>query len=294
MALDFRQTRIELLLRSQNADGGWGYFAGRQSWLEPTCYSLLALHTLEEGKTATERGWKFLRARQRPSGGFSPNALVPDACWATSLCVTLHAVRGEFDAGWKLGVEWLLASEGAEGTWLERAINLVRPLPVEYDRRFKGWPWLPGTSSWVEPTAHAIVALKKVPPHSAISARAQKRIEEAERMLMDRRSTDGGWNYGNRRVLKTNLPSYPETTGIALTGLQGSKRWNLQSAVDAARKEWPQTQSSLAKAWLAIALRNAGDTLPAPEPLAPGNDLMAAALEAMACPQGGHQWLTAG
>ena len=25
----------------------------------------------------------------------------------------------------------------------------------------KGWPWKEGTSSWVEPTAHTLIALKK-------------------------------------------------------------------------------------------------------------------------------------
>ena len=42
-----------------------------------------------------------------------------------------------------------------------------------------------------------------------------------EAQLMDVRSRDGGWNYGSPAALGVDLPSYPETTALALVGLQG-------------------------------------------------------------------------
>ena len=33
----------QFLLAGRNADGGWGYYAGKVSRLEPTCWGLLAL-----------------------------------------------------------------------------------------------------------------------------------------------------------------------------------------------------------------------------------------------------------
>lgn len=111
-------------------------------------------------------------------------------------------------------------------------------------------------------------------------------------MMLDRRSPDGGWNYGNRRVLRTDLPSYPETTAVALLGLQGSLLMeDRNGAVAAAEKHLLETKSRLAKAWLTISLRNYGRDVALSAAETPPDDLMVAALEALACPNGGHQWL---
>ena len=42
---------------------------------------------------------------------------------------------------------------------------------------------------------------------------------EAE--LMDVRCADGGWNYGSHAALQVDLVAFPETTALALIGLQG-------------------------------------------------------------------------
>jgi len=286
---DFRQTRLDFLRSAQNADGGWGYFAGKQSWLEPTCYSLLALYESDAASKNWSRGWDLIRSWQQADGGFRPSAAVTNGCWATALVVNLNCLRGADDASFHRAVGWMLGIKGAEGKWLERTVNAIRPMPVEYDRRWKGWPWIPESSSWIEPTAHSLLALRKA-SSKVKHVLVGERIAEAERMLMDRRSPDGGWNYGNRRVLKTDLPSYPETTGIALLGLQGNSALDLKSAREAAQRHWETTRSPLAKAWLAISLRNVGQSLPELDAPVSG-DVMLTALEAIASPNGGHQWL---
>jgi hypothetical protein len=100
-------------------------------------------------------------------------------------------------------------------------------------------------------------------------------------MILERRCSDGGWNYGNRKVLGTELPSYPETTALALVGLAGCP--DLDAPVALAQIYLGQTRSPLAKAWLRVAL--CCYSAPAPplgdQPLSP-NDVIVNALEVMA------------
>src|SRR2546423_1157271 len=91
-----------------------------------------------------------------------------------------------------------------------------------------GWGFFPGKQSWLEPTAHALVALKKV-AKARVNVVVQNRIAMGEKMILERRCSDGGWNYGNRKVLGTDLPSYPETTALALLGLSGNPALDLSA-----------------------------------------------------------------
>src|SRR5262245_39053203 len=57
-------SRLEFLRSTQNPDGGWGFFPGKQSWLEPTAYALMALHGHASSGQHFERGWKLMRSWQ--------------------------------------------------------------------------------------------------------------------------------------------------------------------------------------------------------------------------------------
>ena len=48
----YLQSRLEFLRKTQNTDGGWGYFPGKQSWLEPTAYAMLALQDTPKANAA--------------------------------------------------------------------------------------------------------------------------------------------------------------------------------------------------------------------------------------------------
>jgi len=100
---------------------------------------------------------------------------------------------------------------------------------------------------------------------------------------MDVRSQDGGWNYGSPAALGVDLPSYPETTALALLALQG--RNDLGKAFDLARRQMGETPSPMARAWLTIAMRLHGVK---PEELMgdPQSDLMITGVEALAAPEG--------
>src|SRR5216684_5222912 len=106
----------------------------------------------------------------------------------------------------------------------------------------------------------------------------------------DLRCRDGGWNCGNPNVLSFDLPSYPETTALALIGLQGRNSKELAVPLQTARRFRQETKSSLAKAWLAIALRCHGDNADAPANEGKlSNDVMLTAIEALGNTAGNYK-----
>ena len=274
------QSRPAILKATQNPDGGWGYFAGKPSWLEPTAYALLALAGERDGG-AVDRGWNLLRSWQRQDGAFRPCANVDEAHWSTSLVLTLGCVAGVHDDAWHRGLSWLLSSAGAESRPLFRLAHWFRPSVVEFDPALAGWPWEVGASSMVEPTAHALMALRCA-ARTVGRPELAGRIAMAERMLLDRRCRDGGWNFGNRRVLGADLPSYPETTALALMALNGHADVQWGAALDGVDRAWQKTRSPLARAWLSSCLLMYRGVRPdkanVMEPPA-GNDLLVTAIE---------------
>lgn len=270
--------RREWLRTSQNPDGGWGYFAGKQSWLEPTAYAILALHGDAASEPAAAKAWALVKTLQAADGGFKPAAHLDGATWVTALAVLLCTAREEYGRTFERGVHWLLRSSGAENAFLNRLVYRIAGRGIGRDTSNRGWPWRPDTTAWVEPTAHSLIALKKASQHYHDRELAA-RVQEGEALLLTVRSRDGGWNYGSASALGVDLPSYPETTALALLGLQ-------RSAPEGFRLSEPGTRSRLADAWIAIAARVLGIERPflaAPDPPA---DLMIAALEALAMPGG--------
>jgi len=270
--------RLKLLRNTQNSDGGWGYFAGKSSWLEPTAYAALAL----AGEPAADRAWKLLSSWQLPDGSWKPAAAVQASSWGTSLCVTIAMARGEWGQPLQNGVKWLVGSSGVESGWLNVVAARLRLVKQERDIGLKSWPWKPGNSGWVEPTVHALVALKQAATKMS-NGELRGRVQMGEAQLMDVRSQDGGWNYGSPAALGVDLPSYPETTALALLALQG--RNDLGKAFDLARRQMGETPSPMARAWLTIAMRLHGVK---PEELMgdPQSDLMITGVEALAAPEG--------
>ena len=284
----YLRARLDLLRRTQNGDGGWGYFPGKASWLEPTAYAALALH----GEPAADRAWALLQTWQSPDGSWRPSGAVKESSWATSLCGTIAMARNESGASLEKGIAWLVGSVGAEATWFNVVVSRLGLVDMDRDFSLRAWPWKPGNSGWVEPTAHALVALKlasaKLSSRLFSKSSLADRIAAGEAELLNVRSRDGGWNYGESSVRGIELPSYPETTALALLGLQG--RPNLGKAFEVAQREIGQTPSPLARAWLTIAMRLYGIT-PPDQTAAPPNDLMIAAVEALAAPDGNYKFM---
>lgn len=275
------QSRLALIEAAQNPDGGWGYFPGKESWLEPTAYALVALADEPRARSALERGCQLLRSWELASGGWGACARATDAHWATSLVITLHSALGIYDSSTRRAIDWLVCMRGAETRPLARLAAWLSPHTVEFDASLSGWPWQTGTSSWVEPTAHALMALERV-ARAGEHAGLEARLAMGQRMLLDRRCRDGGWNYGNRRVLGADLPSYPETTALALMALDGHAEIRWGETLDRMARLWRETSSPLARAWLgACLLQYRGERPDSPEDACDRGDILVAAVGAI-------------
>lgn len=285
----YLESRLEFLRKSQNPDGGWGYFPGKGSWFEPTTYAMLALHGRPESEADLDRAWRLLRSWQLADGSFRPSGQVGDGTWVTAQAVTLASVRSVDDASVQRAVDWLLRDVGAEHDVPMRVASFFHWLPTKLDVSHEGWPWREGNASWIEPTAQTLMALKKFASHHR-SPKVDRRVQDGEKLVLSRRCSDGGWNCGNPNVFNYDLPSYPETTGLALLGLLGRNEQELAGALNVARQFRTETKSSLAKAWLQLALRCHSQPLEAPpeNPWA-SNDVMLAGVQALGHPEGNYR-----
>ena len=249
--------------------------------MEPTAYAILALRAATDSKPTVDLALQRIQRWRKPDGSWRPGSQVEDSTWVTALGVLLAPDRQ--------GVQWLLGMSGRESRWTVRVASYFHFLKTEVNVNHRGWPWRPGNSAWIEPTALTLLALKKaqvLKPDAAVRAR----IEEGEELLFSRRGRDGGWSAGNPNVLNVDVPSYPETTAMALLGLQGRRRAELASPLGIARRYYRDRKSSLATAWLEITLRCYGEALPAPADKAGvHSDVYLCALQALGPPDGNHR-----
>jgi hypothetical protein len=114
--------------------------------------------------------------------------------------------------------------EAADALVRERAIKIPYERQYYQNNRLQAWGWCPGTFSWVEPSAWSVLALKKIAAASStpspLRTAARTRIEEAERVLLNRAVVTGGWNYGNANMYGRQLHAHVPTTAVALLALQ--------------------------------------------------------------------------
>lgn len=271
--------RLDFLSNHQNPDGGWGYFPGRESRVEPTVYALRALGAQQ---AAWKPGIEFLLARQDASGGLCPSPSVPGATWVSQLAFPVLVQAGVERSKLEAAATWIADTQGAEGGIMQKILRSMGKSKVDQDPRLKGWPWRPGNNSWVEPTAHGLLALEWMKGY-AVEAAIRHRRDLATRMLLDRRCLDFGWNYGNKRVLGETLPAYPETTGLALLGLAASQT-DLTESLEKARMDFESCQGAYGRALLALALKLHGQSVNFELSEAPhaSRNLMLAGIEVLA------------
>jgi hypothetical protein len=186
----------------KNPDGGWPYYAGKTSRLEPTCWALLALQAAGERVSPD-----VLSAWPRRDGWFVDKS-------SDAVNVAFNGLAG-------LTLRALGAGE-SELTPLRHALigmkgqKLGQSPALRQDNSLQAWPWVDGTFSWTEPTAWAMLFLKRI----SRDASSQARLEEAERVFVDRVCVGGGWNYGNSNALGSNLDAYVPTSALGLMALR--------------------------------------------------------------------------
>jgi hypothetical protein len=245
----------DLLKARQLPAGGWSYLASSsQAAIEPTCLALLALAGTPS--QASDLGYDFLRRTQNSNGSW-PAFTGDDAegAWVTSLAlIALHDSFRDIDARLR-GFSWLMNSFGREAHWFWRWKFRTTDRQVRFDPDKSGWPWMPGTNSWVVPTAFAMLALRQLPCTCGFE-NAPIRVQLGIDMLLDRACPKGGWNAGNGVVYGVPLAAHPDTTAIALLALaqnpqnalvQSSLRW-LGSIAGTLSAPWSLAWSILALA----------------------------------------------
>ncbi len=204
-----------VLVAGTHPAGGWPYYAGKRARIEPTCWALLAL---AETRTRDAGAWqtfaaphlRFLAGCQQREGvliddtpslpNFTANGL--------AACVLAHLGASEGPALTRL----LDGLVGVKGISAKNAPDLRQ------DNTLQGWPWMPDTFSWLEPTCWCVLALKKT--RASARPAAESRIQEADQLIANRSCATGGWNFGNASALGQDLRPYVPTTALGLIALQ--------------------------------------------------------------------------
>jgi hypothetical protein len=242
------------LMGEASPTGGWPYYPGKQSRIEPTAWALLAVTETWPGDSATRQQFidlhvRFLASCQRTDGllteqqptsiNFTANGL--------SACATASLLGDGSSSFLRRLTDGLVGAKGV-------ALSAQDPNSNQ-DNRLQGWPWIPDTFSWVEPTAWCLLALKKTRALGTSDA-SLSRIREAEKLLANRSCKSGGWNYGNATVFGQDLRAYVPTTAAGLMALQDRRGdpavSNALAFLEGARLK---ETSGMALALTAVALR---------------------------------------
>ena len=245
---------LHTLIVRQNDDGGWGAIEDAPSDSECTALALMALDRNNGPAEPVAMAETWLLERQEPDGAWRHRDDGPVARWATPIVILALSGRDQVDAVGR-GLRWLLAQKGEQMPLLGRIREFLSgSQTVELDTTLDGWPWAAGSFAWVEPTAWALMALKV--QSNRLPRGAQSRVREGEEMILDRACPDGGWNYGNKRVLQVALEPYPDTTALALMGLHGHESEEIEAGFAALDRLLGEHASGLALA-LAVLSRRA-------------------------------------
>ncbi len=251
---DWRQLLVTRLLESVNEAGAWGYRAGSTGAAEPTALAALALTAMEHSSDASSPALAWLAGLQLDDGAVPATGELDRPHWPTALAI----------------LAWLRCQADASGAWDDSIRNaLARLLEArgqaippdatihDHDTSLVGWSWVSGTHSWIEPTGYAVLALR------AAGKGEHPRVREGVELILDRALPEGGWNYGNRRVLEHVLRPFPATTGVALSALAGEPREDsIDIAISYLTGELQRVRTPLSLAWGLIGLR-AWEELPA-------------------------------
>jgi hypothetical protein len=211
-------TMHEILRARQSHAGAWA-FGASQDAVEPTCLAILALR--HQPSAYLERALDNIENLQNKDGSWPAfTGDESEGCWTTALAVlSLMAARYEMKR-LASGIQWLLDARGREANWLWRWKLSTVDNKVKFDPAKFGWSWTPGTTSWVIPTAFALIALQQARQRGYDkTAHLNERVDLGSSMLLDRMCPGGGWNSGNGVAFGVPLAPHIDATSIALLAL---------------------------------------------------------------------------
>jgi len=259
---------LAVLREKQNSDGGWGYHEGTQSRGEPTCWALCALSSAPDSRRdspALDIARRYLLANQRSDGSWTASPEMNTGNWVTSLACTVLSHEAEAQGATFAGLAWLCQDYPLDSSPLLRFLRSLRRESniSEQNDSYRGWGWTPRTSSWVEPTAFALLAMQEFQAQRLPPA-ALRRRELALGLLYDRMCPGGGWNCGNPRVY--GVPGEPLVlpTSWALIALRNFPEHECKSLSLAwLEAEIPKIKSPGSLAVASMCLEAYGKKLPA-------------------------------
>jgi hypothetical protein len=254
---DWRTEALAELVRLGEPAGRWAYRRGGRPGVEPTalaCLGLLAATgSADEFGPMVEESAEWLARLQGQDGslGLAEGVTMPG--WTTPYALLVWQALSRFDTSRRRASNWLLRQQG-------------RTIPKEadtdhivgHDTTLVGWPWVVDTHSWLEPTAMAVLALRR--EHRG----NHPRVEEGLRLIRDRAIPEGGWNYGNKAAFGHSLRPQPAPTGLALLALAGTHPRDalIDRAVRYLEAALTETRAPASLAWGVLGLR-AWDSVPA-------------------------------
>ncbi|MBX6315833.1 MAG: hypothetical protein IRY99_23410, partial [Isosphaeraceae bacterium] len=237
----------EELLRLRGSMAAWGDQPGAPPRVEPT--ALAALGLLAEApepreSEAATRAADLLARLQRPDGALGVSATLTAPGWSTPYALLLWAALDRHAERRDRALRWLL---GCTGTTFSGPTASV----LGHDATIPGWPWVEGTHSWLEPTALAVLALRR------LGLGDHPRTHAGLRLIRDRAIRQGGWNYGNNAVFGHPLRPQPAPTGLALLALAGVARppCSVLRAIRYLEGVLPAIRSALSLGWGLLGLR---------------------------------------
>jgi hypothetical protein len=219
-------------------DGGVVTRPGGRFQADATAWAILVLYGAgDEDMFALDVHRRRLMQEQSNDGRVSIDQEHPDSYWPTALAIIAwHNSLLSMNAKQR-AVQFLLEAGGVHSP---RRSND----PSGHDTSIRGWPWVSGTHSWIEPTALAVIALKNA-GHGQ-----HGRTREAVRMIANRQLPHGGWNYGNTVVFGRELHPMPESTGAALLGLAGeAERTTVARSLDYLHGEIDRLYTPISLGW---------------------------------------------
>jgi hypothetical protein len=277
------QNELRGLLRSaQNSDGAWAFHRGGGSRVEPTSWAVRALtdgsKEVAHQKDLT-RAIEYLRRKQLADGSWPANDGMESGGWVTSLACGVLADyeeqsrpadnrnAREIQNALQAGLQWLCDDYPRDSGGWQKFLKKLRPNKnfVEQSDEFRGWGWTPRTSSWVEPTAFALMALTYAetgtPP--ALEKAIAERRKLAIGLLYDRMCPRGGWNCGNPRVYGVDGDPLVLPTCWALLALRDEpEHVNRSLSLAWLRNEFGKIESAGSLAMARITLESYGMALP--------------------------------
>jgi hypothetical protein len=228
---------VETVRKRSISEGGFAMYDGESFRPDATAWAVLALEASGSGQHLKNAACQRLARSQLSDGRITVFEGYPESYWPTPLALLAWKKVQGFESQAELATQFLLNTSGKH--WSKQ-----KDSASAHDTSIKGWPWIEGTYSWIEPTAMAVLALK------SYGFKEHARVREAVRMILDRQLPSGGWNYGNKVVFNKELRPMPGYTGMALTALVGlSDVGQIKLSLDYLTDEIRKLRTPLSLAW---------------------------------------------